>query len=96
MSPLSVQARRAELLVLSDLTAARTDYGATEVRAAIARVVVQHHGVHDAIADAAAEMGDHPDLFVVRLHWAIGVVAATFTPRRHSNVTRKTGTTASA
>lgn len=95
MSTLSVQARRAELLALSDLTAVRTDYSIVEVRAAIVLVIDRHHGVHAAIADAAGELGDHPDLFIARLRWARIVIAANFTPRPHSSVIRQTRAAAS-
>lgn len=94
----SVRAARIELLVISDLTSGTT-YTEVEVRTAIARVIQQHHGIHAAIADAAGELGDHPDIWVIRFAWARTVIETVYPAaprqRRHNTLSTSPRTTAS-
>jgi hypothetical protein len=45
-----------------------------QVRAAIRRSLVLHHGARGCAADCAAEYGEHPDIAVPRMRWALAEV----------------------
>lgn len=94
---LSVQATRIELLALSDLTAGHT-YDRDQVSTAIAHMIDVYAGVHEAVAAAAGEYGDHPEAFAVRIVWARTVITAVYPAvpcrRRRNTISRARTTTA--
>jgi hypothetical protein len=82
-----VLAARVELLILSDLTATpETAYTEDDVRFGLLRVVWQHGGVHAAIADAAGELGDHPETWYARYAWAMALIDDVYSEAPHRTV----------
>jgi hypothetical protein len=50
---------------------------------AIRTAVRTHGGTRACAADVAAEFGDHPDLALPRMRWALDTIALLYPPRRH-------------
>ena len=74
-------AARAEALFTTGLaTGSRPAFEVVDE--AIRATVRSHGGVRGCAADVAAEYGDHPELAVPRMRWALDVVARLYPPRR--------------
>jgi hypothetical protein len=74
-------AARAEALFTSQLPTGSAPSGAA-VADAIRLAVRAHGGVRGCATDVAAEYGDHPDLAVPRMRWALGVIDHQYAARR--------------
>ncbi|GIE49252.1 hypothetical protein Ani05nite_27860 [Amorphoplanes nipponensis] len=68
---------RAEALFVSDLPARPVPVGA-EVAAAIRNAVRRHGGTKGCAGEVAAAFGDHPDIAVPRMRWALRTVRITY------------------
>lgn len=76
----ALTAARAEALFTTGLaTGSRPALEAVET--AIRATVRAHGGVRGCAADVAAEYGDHPELAVPRMRWALEVVTLLYPPR---------------
>jgi hypothetical protein len=67
----------AEALFCSDLSCA-CQPTQQEVLEAIAAAMRLHNGVGGCLGDLASEYGDHPELAVARMRWAVAVIEAYF------------------
>src|SRR5690349_17975544 len=72
---------RAEALFVSDLTAGEL-LSPEVAAAAIRRAVRIHRGVRGCAAEVAASYGDHPEIAVRRMRWALAAVDALYPARR--------------
>ncbi len=68
-------ARRAEALFVSSLQPSDCP-SAVEIRSAIAASFRAYGGAAGCAARCAAEFGEHPDVAVTRMRWALAVVGA--------------------
>jgi hypothetical protein len=83
-------AARTEALFTSQLsTGSHPAYDLVEE--AIRLAVRAHGGVRGCAADVAAEYGDHPEIAVPRMRWAIGVVEHLYQVRRASTARHRRG-----
>ncbi|MFI5896302.1 hypothetical protein ACIA5D_40000 [Actinoplanes sp. NPDC051513] len=74
-------AARAEALFTSQLaTGSDPSYDAADK--AIRLALRAHGGVRGCAADVAAEYGDHPDLAVPRMRWALELIDQLYAARR--------------
>jgi hypothetical protein len=84
MTTTMLTAGRAEALFTSDI-ATGSHPGHDVVEQAIRSAVRAHGGVRGCAGDVAAEYGDHPDLAVPRMRWALELVRDLYPARpRHS------------
>jgi len=74
-------AARAEALFTSQLaTGSHPSHAAVDE---VIRLAVRAHaGVRGCAADVAAEYGDHPEIAVPRMRWALGVIDQLYAARR--------------
>jgi hypothetical protein len=72
---LAEQSVRAEALFLSLLQPSDVPT-ATQITEAIAASLRSHGGVNGCAAAVAAEYGEHPDVAVTRMRWALAVLSA--------------------
>ncbi|WP_432833134.1 hypothetical protein [Dactylosporangium sp. CA-092794] len=70
------EAVRAEALFASDLQSSQSPVGG-EIRAAVASTL-RRMGVQGCAARVASEYGDHPEIAVARMAWALAQVRATY------------------
>lgn len=74
-------AARAEALFTSHLTTG--SHPSHDAVDEVIRLAVRAHGgVRGCAADVAAEYGDHPDLAVPRMRWALEVIEQRYAARR--------------
>jgi hypothetical protein len=77
-------AARAEALFTSRLATGSTP-SAAAVEEAIRSAVSAHGGVRGCAADLAGEYGDHPDLAVARMRWALDVIDQRYAAHRRGS-----------
>ncbi|HEX5205368.1 hypothetical protein ACFQS1_26605 [Paractinoplanes rhizophilus] len=74
-------AARAEALFTSELaTGSRPSYDVVDETIRLA--LRAHGGVRGCAADVAAEYGDHPEVAVPRMRWALGMIDRMYPARR--------------
>lgn len=66
-------AARVEALFMSDLPASTTP-GPEEISAAVRRAIHMYGGTRSCAAEVAAAFGDHPEIAVTRMRWALSAV----------------------
>ncbi len=81
----NLEAVRAEALFVSTLQCSQRP-GSAEVRRAVA-LALRQFGTRGCAAAVAGEFGDHPEIAVARMNWALAVVHAVY--RAHA--TDRTG-----
>ena len=79
---LSMDVVRAEALFVSTLQPS-DEPGPAQIRHQVTRVV-RDLGVRGCAERVAQEFGDHPELAIVRMRWARGLVDSTFGPTGHA------------
>ena len=79
---LSMDVVRAEALFASTLQPS-DEPGPAQIRHQVTRVV-RDLGVRGCAERVAQEFGDHPELAIVRMRWARGLVDSTFGPTGHA------------
>ncbi len=78
--PGTYEAVRAEALFVSHLQPSQHPSGA-QVRRAVA-TALRGSGIRGCAAQVAGEFGDHPDIAVARMAWALATVHDVYRPRR--------------
>ncbi len=85
-----VTAGRAEALFTSSLPT-QSRPSETEVEAAVQRALDQYGGTAGCAAEVAAAYGTYPDTAVLRMRWALHLIAATYPPSRADHRTPDVG-----